>query len=190
MSISALVNTSAEDIIVVGGVNCPGYMKFTEMPKRAYEWDKKKGKGTKGETKTFVQMPASDGKVLFYLWLDEHFVAWESFRPLFKYDATKKAVSAIEVYHPALAEIELHSVVTEYLTARKYEGKGLWTIEWSFGEYFPAEAGNATGTPTGSTQYADPPQGSAPGNQGKDGASQLDEENRKLAKEAADQGAL
>jgi hypothetical protein len=178
------------DVIKVGGVECPGIFKFTTIPKRAYEWDKKKGKGTKGETKTFVQMPASEGKGKFYLWTVDHFHAWESFRALFKYDPTKKDVQAIEIYHPALAAIELHSVVTEYLGACESEGKGLYAIEWSFGEYFPASESNATGTPSGSKQYVDPPNGNTPGTQPKDGQSQLDKENEDLAKQAKQEGAI
>ena len=187
MSISPFVNSAAWDVIVIGGVTSPGLAEWSTVPKRAYTWDKKKGKGTKGETLTFVQIPASNGKVTFKLWTDEHFTAWDAFRPLFKYDPTKKTVEAIEIYHPCCAEIELHSVVTESLSATKHEGKGLYTIEWEFSEYFPPDKTSATSTPNTSTANAD---GTTPGTNGNNAQSQLDQENSALLSQAQSEGAL
>ena len=181
--ISPLLDPQSWDVIIVAGVVCPGIFKWTTAPKRSYEWDKKKGKGTKGETKTFVQMPASDGKGKFYLWLDEHFYAWQAFRPLFKYDPSKKDVTAIEIYHPACADIELHSVVTESLGIAEHEGKGLYTIEWSFSEFFPADKTSVTSTATGSTQWEHE-------SSRKDAPSTLSDENAKLLDQARREGAI
>ena len=190
MTISPLLDSASWDVIQVGGVTCPGMIVWEEVPERGYEWDKKKGKGTKGETKTFVQMPASSGKVKFLAWTSDHFAAWDSFLPLFKYDPTKKTVQAIEIYHPCCADIELHSVVTEKMGGWKHEGKGLFSRTWLFGEYFPAGATSATSTPSGSQANAPPPNGSAPGDNGNDAQAQLDAENRRLADQAAKEGAI
>jgi hypothetical protein len=184
MSVSPFICSLDWDTIQIGGVRCPGIFKFTDVPKRSYEWDKKKGKGTKGETKTFVQMPASEGKGKFYLWRDEHFVAWESFRGLLRYDPSKTVVTAIEIYHPACADIELHSVVTEYLGAVHHEGKLLFSIEWAFGEFFPAERASVTSTATDSKQWEHET------SRTKDGTQTLDDENANLSKQAADEGAI
>ena len=67
---------------------------------RLYDWDIKKGKGVKGATITFTSAPPATGKVVFSMWTREHFAAWDALLPLFKYDPTKKTVSATDVYHP------------------------------------------------------------------------------------------
>ena len=156
------------------------------MPKRAAEWDKKKGKGTKGETLTFVQFPASSGKGKFYLWLPTHWVEWGAYRPLFKYDPSKKDPEGVGIYHPALADIDLHSVVTEYLGGIEHEGKGLYSIEWSFHEFFPVEKAPVVSTPTsGGSQWYQ-----APGQNSGGGAADLDKANADLLKTAQQSGAV
>ena len=187
MSISPFVNSAAWDVIVVGGVTCPGYCKLDKVA-RKNEFDRKKGKGTQGETLTYVQKPAAEIKVTFYLWTTAHFVSWDSFRQLLKYDPTKKSVEAIEIYHPALADLEIHSVVTASLGVINHEGKGLFTVEVDLIEYFPPAKKSATSTPDKSNSATDPK--STPGNTGNDAQSQLDAENRALLAEAQKQGAL
>ena len=177
------------DHVSIGGVVCPGIAQLDKV-ERKHDFDRKKGKGTQGETITFVQKPAAEFKVKFLLWLDDHFTAWQSFRPLLKYDPTKKDITAIEIYHPALADLEIHSVVCASLGGCHHDGKGLFSIEADFIEYFPAGKTNATGTPAGSKQYCDPPNSNSPGDNGKSGTDQLDAENKKLIDQAKSEGAL
>lgn len=137
------------DVIVTGQQTSPGICKVTGF-KRAHEWDVKKGKGTLGGTLTFTGRPPAKGSVVFKLWLPSHFTAWDLFRPLLKYDPTRKTVQAIDIYHPALADIDIKSVVTENIGAIEHEGEGMYTISVDFIEYFPPPKASAVGTPSGS----------------------------------------
>lgn len=141
----------------IGGQLSPGYCKVSGF-KRAHEWDVKKGKGAKGANITFVQRPPAKGSITFYLgWFDangigggDHFAEWDLFLPLLKYDPTKKAPQAVDIFHPALARVDITSVVTENVGVEEDVGDGLYAIQVDFLEYFPPPAKNATGSPTGS----------------------------------------
>lgn len=148
-AVNPLDNPEAWDVIRVGGVDSPGVCTVTGFV-RKHEWDKKKGKGAAGETITFVQLPAADGKVKFQLWTRQHFVDWATFRLQLKYDPTKKAPQPVDIYYPALADIEIHSVVTENIGAIEHEGGNLYSITVDFLEYRPPPPASAVTTPTGS----------------------------------------
>jgi hypothetical protein len=186
---SPFIDPGAWDVFSIGGVTSPGLAKIDKVA-RKHDFDRKKGKGTQGETITFVQKPAAEFKVTISLWTDQHFADWQAFMPLLKYDPTKKTIQAIEIYHPALAALEIHSVVCASLGGVHHEGKGLFTVEIDFLEYFPAQKTNATGTPNGSKQNEGPPHGYVVGDNGKDGKDTTESENAKLLKQAQEEGAL
>ena len=142
------------DVVRIDGVENPGIIAPGGISgfKRPTEWDIKKGKGTKGGTATLSQLPPAKGSIKFLLWSAFHFEAWDQiYRKRFKYDSTKKSVSAVDIYHPALATVDIHSVVTESISPPEHEGKGLWSITVEFIEYLPPPKKTATSTPTGST---------------------------------------
>lgn len=149
-AVNPIENPQAWDIVYIGQVPCPGYCKVGEFP-RSYEWDVKKGKGTQGATTTFVGKPPTKGSITFYLWTAQHFKEWAVFRPLLKYDPTKKSVQAVDIYHPSLADIDVNSVVTEEIGNIIHEGEQMYSIKVDFLEYFPAPKKSAVGTPSGST---------------------------------------
>lgn len=136
------------DDMVVGTMVCPGICKIGDL-KRKNTWDVKKGKGTLGATITFVGREPVSFPVVFYLWTEAHFTAWDAFIKQFEFDPTKKKVTAIGVFHPALASININSVVIESIGAVKNEGKGLYSITVEFLEYFPPPKKAASGTPSG-----------------------------------------
>jgi hypothetical protein len=142
-------NPQAWDTIQIGQQTSPGVAQVGEW-KRAHEWDVKKGKGTLGGTVTFVGRPPAKGPIKFLLWTPTHFQAWDTFRPLLKFDPTKQAVQAVDIFHPVLADIDVTSVVTESIGNIVYEGQGLYSITVEFLEYFPPPRTSAVGTPTGS----------------------------------------
>jgi hypothetical protein len=146
-AIDPLSNPQAWDVIRVGQSTTPGLALVGEI-KRKHEWDVKKGKGTFGATTTFVGRPPATVSVEFLLWLPSHFTAWDAFRPLLKYDPTKKSVQAVDVYHPAWADVDFKSVVTEAIGSITHKGKGLYSITVDFLEYFPAPKKSAVSTPT------------------------------------------
>jgi hypothetical protein len=141
------------DYVTVADHNSPGVCQVSGF-RRDFEWDIKKGKGALGATISFVQRPPAKGTIKFLLWTADHFTQWDTFRPLLKYDPTKKSVQAIDLYHPSLADIDLSSVVTESIGAIVHEGQGLYSISVDFLEYFPPPKKSATGTPSGSASTA------------------------------------
>lgn len=148
-SIDPIANPQDWDVVRIGQVVSPGICKVGEF-KRSYEWDQKKGKGSLGATVTFVQRPPAKGSVVFRLWTSAHFVAWDTFRLALQYDPTKKAVQAVDIYHPSLADLGITSVVTESIGNIVHEGDQLYTITVDFLEYFPPPKNSAVSTPTGS----------------------------------------
>lgn len=146
-AINPIRNPEAWDKIEIGQTESPGSCKLSGF-KRANEWDLKKGKGTVGATATYVGKPPAKGTVTFYLWTEDHFNQWDAFRPLLKYDPTKKVVQAVDIWHPSLADIDVNSVIVEDIGAIEHEGKQLYSIVVTFIEYFPAPKKSAVGTPT------------------------------------------
>lgn len=142
-----ITNAQAWHTIRVGQSTSPGLAIVGEV-KRKHEWDVKKGKGTYGATTTFVGRPPATASVKFQLWLPSHFTAWAAFRALLKYDPTKKAVQAVDVFYPAWADVDFKSVVTESIGSIVHEGKGLYSCTVDFLEYFPAPKRSAVSTPT------------------------------------------
>lgn len=140
-------NPQAWDVIRVGSATSPGICKITGV-KRGFEWDVKRGKGSLGATVTFVQRPPAKIAILFRLWTANHFQQWDVFRPLLKFDPTKKSVQAVDIYHPALADIEITSVVVESIGAIEHAGDQLYTVAVELLEYFPPPKVSAIGTPT------------------------------------------
>jgi hypothetical protein len=181
-AVNPIDNPEAWDKIEVGNQESPGVCKVGEF-KRAHEWDIKKGKGTLGGTVTFVGRPPAKGSITFELWLPEHFEQWELFRPLLQYDPTKEKVSAVDIYHPALADIGLTSVVTEAIGNIVHAGKQLYTIAVDFLEYFPPPKKSAVSTPTGSKAV---PPGTTPGPSGDPIADAQQREIAALLKKAGE----
>lgn len=152
-AVDPLLNPQAWDVVKVGGRASPGLCKVSEA-KRAFEFDVKKGKGTLGATITFVGRPPAKFSVTFRLWTSLHFQQWDVFRPFLKYDPTKQTVQAVRMYHPSLADIDIHDVVTESIGNIIHEGDQLYTITCEFLEYFPPPKTSAVSTPTGSRANA------------------------------------
>lgn len=151
--IDPITNPQAYDVAKIDGTDNPGIIARGGVTgfKRESEWEVKKGKGAKGGTATLTQLPPAKGSIKFLLWRREHFQVWdESYRARFKYDPTKKNVQAISIYHPALAKLDIHSVVCESIGPETNEGQGIWSITVELLEYLPAAKGTATSTPTGS----------------------------------------
>lgn len=148
-AIDPIANPQAWDSFRVGNQNSPGCGIFGE-PKRKYQFDTKKGKGTYGFTKTFVGLPPVEVSIELLLWLPEHFRQWDAFRPLLKYDPTKKSVQAVDVYYPGWADIDFKSAVTDSIGGIVHKGKGLYSVTIEISEYRPAPKKSAVSTPKGS----------------------------------------
>lgn len=142
------------DFVKIDGVENPGIIapKGISGFKRETEWDVKKGKGTKGGTATLSQLPPAKGSIKFLLYSKFHCEAWDQiYRARFKFDPTKKTKNAVDIYHPALAKLDIHSVVTESIGPETPEGLGIWSITVELLEYLPQPKKTVTSTPNGST---------------------------------------
>ena len=138
---------------------------------REYKYDVKEGKGTKGATTTFTNVSPAKFQIKYFMWAFDHFVGWDVFVLLHRYDPTKKAAQAYDIYHPALAANEIKSVVTAKIGQPNYveggEGMGMTSITVDYLEYFPAGKSSAVSTPNGSSGNAPkwvpaPPAGDKP----------------------------
>lgn len=143
-------NPQAWDTITVAGVSSPGVCQLGEF-KRAHEWDIKRGKGSDGATITFTGRPPAKGSFKLLFWTANHFTLWKQFVPLLKYDPTKKAPQPVDIYHPALDDLNITSVVAESIGTIQHEGNQLYSVTVELLEYFPAPAKSAVSTPTSST---------------------------------------
>lgn len=144
-----LANPNRWDIVVIGGNICPGYVEISGF-ERKWNWDTKTGKGAQGTTNTYTGKPAVEGELTFYLWTGLHFLQWEQFRPLFKYDPTKKTTQAIDIFHPSLADLDIKSVVCQSVGPIKHVGNNLYACHVKLIEYVPPPKAAAVATPTGS----------------------------------------
>lgn len=147
--IDPITNPEADDYVVLAGVVSPG-LAIVKGFDRAYDWDIKKGKGALGATVTFTGRAPAEGSITFQLWTESQFTEWATFVALISVDATKKAPTALDIYHPALAEVGVKSVVIKKIGARVHEGKGLYSYTIDMIEYFPPPKKAAVGTPSGS----------------------------------------
>lgn len=161
-ALNPIENPEAWDVVTIAGVDSPGVAKCAGHA-RKYEWDKKTGKGLRGATTTLTGGPPAEFTVTFTLWTVAHARAWELFVPLFRYDSTKKSVSAVDIYHPDLADQEIRSVVTQEVGPRVLNEDGSWSYEVSFLEYFPPPKASAVSTPNGSTSSSKDATGTPPG---------------------------
>jgi hypothetical protein len=143
------------DYFTIGGVKSPGKAVVTEF-KRRHEFDVKKSKGVYGATITFVGRPPATGKIRLEFWQTSHFVSWAGFRPLLKYNPTKSVVTAVDIFHPSLDDIEINRVVCESVGNIVHEGNKLYVVDIELLEYFPPPPITAVSTPTTSLPDTDP----------------------------------
>lgn len=147
------------DVLYVAGQPSPGIAQVTGFS-RSSDWDVKKAKGSSGASATLQGEPLAKGKAKFLLWLPAHFAAWDDFRVLLKSgQKDAKKITALDVQYPDLADLEIHSIVTEDVGQLVDEGGGLSSVTVDILEYrAPTKAG---GTPNAAqaTQWTDGPNG-------------------------------
>ncbi len=146
--------------VTIAGKDAPGLAEVGEAT-RGWAWDVKVGKGVYGSTTTFTGRQPAKFSIKFVLWRNDHFVAWAEFVPLLKYDPSKisynfdtnytSGVTAVDIYHPSLADLDISSVVVEEIGAVVHEGKGKYSRTIKFLEWFPPPKFSAVATPAGST---------------------------------------
>lgn len=127
--------------VTVGGMASPGVIAIDGIRgfDRETGWDKKKGKGTQGATLTLTSFPPAEGSFEFVLWTPDHFIDWQKFLQVLKYDPTKKKGSggaeALDIYHPSLADIGISRVVTAKVSPITHKGLGKYVVTVDFIEW-------------------------------------------------------
>lgn len=133
------------DRFFIAGHPSPGIIAEWDAGKES-EWDVKRGKGARGATLTYTGEKPAEPKFTLHFWLSQHFADWQVFRSLLKYDPSKKTITALDIYHPALADAEITSVVLRTVSAIKKVSPTLYAVEIAFIEYRPPLK-SAVGTP-------------------------------------------
>ncbi len=130
---------------------------------RPNKWDVKEGKGTAGATETFVGKPPAKGTFTFGAYLPKHFALFDQIIAVLNYDPVKKNSNAVDIYHPAIADIGVHSVVTDDggIGAWEHKGGGMYERTVALLEFFPTLPTNTTATPSTSDASGGTP-GTAP----------------------------
>lgn len=136
-SIPGAWNLSAWDFMMINGFPTPGKCEISDL-KRAFGWDKKKGKGTQGVSVSYTGKDFCEFKATFWLWTPLHFAVWGSLVEILKYRPDKGIKpSALSVVHPALAPLDVSAVVIQHIGALEHQGEGLFKVEISFLEWAP-----------------------------------------------------
>lgn len=182
VQVDPISNPQAWDVVLLAGVTCPFVCEISGF-ERADDWDQKKGKGSLGATLTYTGRPAAEGQIEFFATTAAHFLAWNTFLPLLRYDPTKKVVKPVDIYHPALADVGINSVVAKSVGPWMHKGKQLYARMVKFIEYFPPPAAAAVSTPTGAVTNAP---SKTPGTQPPDADAALQAQIAALLKKAAE----
>ena len=152
------VNPAAWTTCDLGGQTTPGRCEVDGA--NDLGWDAKTGKGADGGTTTYTGSKPAEFDVEFFLWTVDHFIAWDAIRPLLTYQPTKgRPVTATPIYHPALADLGITSVVVKKMTVIKPTGLGEYSFKITFLQYKPPPPVSAVATPKSSTGL---PGGAAP----------------------------
>jgi len=137
-------------VVYITGQPSPGVIDVDGIEgfDRETGWDIKAGKGSQGATLTLKSKPPSQGKIRFLAWLPQHFEEWVAFVPLLKYQPDKSQDQALEIYHPALADVGIISVVVHKLGLFRHVGRGKYTRTIEFIEWTPPPKTSIVTTPT------------------------------------------
>lgn len=140
------------DQFVLAGKKSPGVCHFKGLPKRELGWEKQKAKGEDGASVVNNGVDLAEFSVELELWKDSYrdeFTEWDKWRPILETQIKEGSKSALDIYHPQLAELGIKSVVVKSWTAPSPDGKGAGIAEITFLEYAPKKKKSA-GSPKGS----------------------------------------
>jgi hypothetical protein len=139
--------------IRLGGVMSPGEVALSGHS-RGEKWDIKEGDGSGGATTTSKGEKVAQFTATFSLWYNpadgvDHFTEWDAFLKVLRKPTAGKEKTALDIYHPDLAELEISSVVVEDIGGKQHDGKGGATVAVKFLEFRPPTPKG--GTPAGSS---------------------------------------
>ena len=124
------------DHVELGGVQSPGIVTITGHD-RKIGWDIKKGSGQSGATTTRSSDDPTEFTCSFYLADEEDFDAWPTFLATVNSTVSGQTPTALDIYHPDLAENDIKAVVKATVMGSVHDGKGGVTKVVKFLEYRP-----------------------------------------------------
>jgi len=135
----------------INGTPAPGIIEIDGIRgfARETEWDAKKGKGQRGAILTLTQYPLAKGSITSLLWKPAHFSAWNSFvDTLLTYSSNKTSqTNAATIDHPALALLDITTVVVAAVHPIRHRGKKLYSVTVDFIEWAPPPQASVVSTP-------------------------------------------
>jgi hypothetical protein len=141
-----ITNPAAWSSMKVGGTPTPG--KCIVSAERVYRINKMMGLGADGASTVFVGRQIVEAKATFWAWQVDHFTAWDALKVLLTYEPTKGTpVRAVDIYHPAIADLGVRAMLVEKLSTWTHEGKGLYSRTLDLVEYKPVPKTAAYGKP-------------------------------------------
>lgn len=153
-------NPELYDVILLGGVASPGEVTLSGH-KREEGWDVKEADGKSGASTEIKGHKLAKFTASFYLVRDvaqgiDDFAAWDEFVKIINGTTSGKSPSAVDVYHPDLAELDppISSVVKGTVGGKVPDGKGGATVVVEFLEYKPPKP--KSGSPSGSKSKKQP----------------------------------
>ena len=166
------------DKITIKGQECPGLAEITggSTPRK---WEQRKGFGMSGAWLKYLGRDLAKFSILIRLSTDQECADWVAFyNAILKPPATRRSAEAtrgLEVSHPVLDILDIHSFVPEDVSQPTQIEDGLWQVEIKAIEY--------RGRPKAQLATLDGSDTTATENPRAAEARRLSAENQRLARE-------
>jgi len=127
--------------LYVADVLTPGRVKITGHAMEV-KWDIKAGDGQDGASTTRKGLQPAAFTTTFQLALDfeqnvDEFAEWDRFVPILQASFVPENPSALTIYHPDLATLQIVSAVVKKIHGLVHDGKGGATVKVDWLEYRP-----------------------------------------------------
>jgi len=159
-------NPNAWMVLLVENQPTPGWITSMTGFGLKTGWDVKTGKGAKGASITLTNQPPSKGSITWTVggqYAPLLFSKWAEFLPKFKYQPDKNLpTSAVAVYHPALADVGVTSVVVEEIGIWQHMGRQKYERKIDFIVWTPPPASSIVSTPSRAREVSAPSVKGAP----------------------------
>lgn len=147
MSPNPIDDPELYDVVSLGGVFSPGVVTLSGHDD-VTGWDIKSASGKKGATTTRKGSDPCRFTASFKLTDAEDFAAWPAFLSVIRSTVEGATPTALDIYHPDLAENGIGAVVKATVKGTVHDGQGGQTKVVEFLEYRPPAP--AKGSPNGS----------------------------------------
>lgn len=123
------------NVVVVASRRSPGLAEVVGAGSPR-DWDERKGYGISGAFLVYTGDGLAQFSVKVYLWEDEHFEEWESFKLVVDKPPRGVRPKALDIYHPALDDLGIRSVVVEDRSQlQPHDDTGMWFSEIKFKQF-------------------------------------------------------